>query len=187
MLFSTILPRWPMNDSSYFFRLDRSKISSRCIKLLITRKKSIDFISKLTRKISKCCLSSPYSPCMGSIHRIRTIGREKRICIYPAVLISKISSSTKDDQPPIRRPNRPRSIILPTKRLGRVFSPSFSDFLLLSRSRFEIGRFIELMGLRRGPSRERKELNHYTFTIRFLCYLLYIYLLHIIVGEYITI
>lgn len=104
---------------------------------------------------------------MGSIHRIRTIGREKRICIYPAVLISKISSSTKDDQPPIRRPNRPRSIILPTKRLGRVFSPSFSDFLLLSRSRFDIGRFIELMGLRRGTSRERKELKHYAFTIRF--------------------
>lgn len=174
-----------MNDSSYFFRLDRSKISSRYIKLLIARKKSIDFISKLTRKISSCCLSSLYSPCMGSVHRIRTIGREKRICIYPAVLISKISSSTKDDQPPIRRPNRPRSIILPTKRLGRVFSPSFSDFLLLSRSRFS--RFIELMGLRRGTSRERKELKHYAFTIRFLCYLLYIYLLHVITSECITI
>lgn len=34
---------------------------------------------------------------------------------------------------PIRRPNRPRSIILPTKRLGRVFSSSFSrPFLSLS-------------------------------------------------------
>lgn len=43
------------------------------------------------------------------------------------------------------------------KRLGRVFSPSFSDFLLLSRSRFDIGRFIELMGLRRGTSGERGE------------------------------
>lgn len=86
MLFSTILPRWPMNVSSYFFRLDRSKISSRYIKLSITRKKSIDFISKLARKISKCCLSSAHSPCMGSIQfeYEQQSGERKRICIYPA-------------------------------------------------------------------------------------------------------
>lgn len=124
-----------MNVSSYFFRLDRSKISSRYIKLSITRKKSIDFISKLARKISKCCLSSAHSPCMGSIQfeYEQQSGERKRICIYPAVLISKISSSTKDDQPPIRRPNRPRSIILPTEAARSSFlslllwlSPSFS-------------------------------------------------------------
>lgn len=59
--------------------------------------------------------------------------RENAFVYIQLVLISKISSSTKDDQPPIRRPNRPRSIILPTEAARSSFlslllwlSPSFS-------------------------------------------------------------
>lgn len=67
---------------------------------------------------------------------------------------------------PIRRPNRPRSIILPTKRLGRVFSSSFSHpFLSLSLSCLEIGRWICLLDRDDRVERGRNE-TITPFTIR---------------------
>lgn len=59
---------------------------------------------------------------------------------------------------PIRRPNRPRSIILPTKRLGRVFSSSFSHpFLsLLPRD-----RTVDLLARSGRQSGKRKEWDDY--------------------------
>lgn len=132
-------PRFSLDGQWTYRRISFDLIDRRSLLVISSSRSPVKSRSTLSRnwpeRSRNVVYLLAYSPCMGSIQfeYEQQSGERKRICIYPAVLISKISSSTKDDQPPIRRPNRPRSIILPTEAARSSFlslllwlSPSFS-------------------------------------------------------------
>lgn len=179
-------PRFSLDGQWTYRRISFDLIDRRSLLVISSSRSPVKSRSTLSRnwpeRSRNVVYLLAYSPCMGSIQfeYEQQSGERKRICIYPARSHLEDLVLDKGRPAPYSKAKSSKVDHL-TDRSGSVeFSlpPSltFSFFLAPVSTSVGSSSWWDYEGER--VEREGKELKHYAFTIRFLRYLLYIYLLH---------